>query len=90
MKRVLFNGKQEIAKYASTHGFATAAGKFKPKFPNLNESTVGIWVKKYKVNLKEKQKQGQISDFTPKSFLIRTTLLLVYKFLKKKFSTKQT
>ena len=48
--------KQEIAKYTSKHGFAAAVRKFKPKFPNLNESTVRAWVKTYEENLKENAK----------------------------------
>ena len=52
--------KQEIAKYASTKGFAAVTRKFKP-----NENMMHPWVKKYQENLKEKSKQGQSSDFTP-------------------------
>ena len=51
-------GKQEIAQYTYAHGTATAFWKFKPKFPN---STVRPWFKKYKKNLKEKAKRGQIT-----------------------------
>ena len=38
--------KQEIAKYAPTHGFTAALRKIKEKFPNINESTVRPFVKK--------------------------------------------
>ena len=31
-------------------------GKFKKKFPTLTESTIRLWVKRYKENLKEKRK----------------------------------
>ena len=53
--------KQKIVNNTSTHGFAAAVRKFKLKFPNINESTVHLWVKKYEENLKEKAKQGQSS-----------------------------
>ena len=57
--------KQEIAKYAPTHGFAAALRKIKEKFPNINESTVSPFVKKCKENLKQWVKQGQNRDFKP-------------------------
>ena len=48
--------KQEIAKYALTHGNAAAVRKFRKSYPNLNESTVRPWVKRYRESLKEKEK----------------------------------
>ena len=48
--------KQEISKYPFTHRLAVAVRKIKLKFPNLNESTVRLWVKKYKQNLKRNAK----------------------------------
>ena len=59
LKRAVYDekDKQESVKYASTHGFAAAVRKIKPKFPNLNISTVNPWVKKSEENLKENAKQ---------------------------------
>lgn len=48
--------KQDIAKYAAQFGTTAAIRKFKHRFPNLNESTVRPWLKRYKENLKEKKK----------------------------------
>ena len=59
LKRAVYDekDKQEIVKYASTHGFAAAVRKIKLKFPNLNVSTVNPWVKKSEENLKQSAKQ---------------------------------
>ena len=64
-KHGVYDEKNKQGKYVSEHGFAVTARKLKPKFPNLNESTLRPWVKKHKEKLKEKAKQGQSTDFTP-------------------------
>ena len=48
--------KQDIGKYAAQCGTTAAIRKFKHRFPNLNESIVRPWLKKYRENLKEKKK----------------------------------
>lgn len=40
--------KQETAKYASTHEIVAAFKKFKPKFPNLNETLAQKVKEKFK------------------------------------------
>ena len=45
--------KQDVAKYAAQCGNTAAIRKFKQRFPNLNESTIQPWLKKYRENLKE-------------------------------------
>ena len=64
LKRAVYDNqdKQGIVGNTSTHAFAAAVRKFKPKFPNINESTACPWVKKYMENFKDKAKQGQSSD----------------------------
>ena len=64
-------GKQEMAKYAAVCGVTAAVRKFKQKFPNLNESTVRPWVKKYKTN------NGESSGFAPKIGQVRGRPLLL-------------
>ena len=50
--------KQDVAKYAAQCGTRAAIRKFKPKFPNLKESTVWRWLKKYgKIKKKEESKK---------------------------------
>ena len=44
------NYKQDVAKYAAQCGTTAAIRKFKHIFPNLNESTVRPWLKKYREN----------------------------------------
>ena len=48
--------KQEVAKYAAQCGTTAAIRKFKYRLPNIHESTVRTWYKKYMENLKEKKK----------------------------------
>ena len=40
--------KQDVAKYAAQYDTTAAIRKFKHRFPNLNESTVRPWLKKYR------------------------------------------
>ena len=78
-KRVVYeeNDKQEIGKYAAVCLVAAAIRKFKQKFPNLNESTVRPWVKKYKLILKAKKNNGESSGFAPKIGQVRSRPLLL-------------
>ena len=51
--------KQEIAKIASEHGHEAAVRKFKKNSLTLTESTIQLWIKRYKENLKEKRKANK-------------------------------
>ena len=44
--------KQDVPKYTAQCGTTAAIRKFNPRFPNLNESTVRPWLKKYREHLK--------------------------------------
>ena len=51
--------KQEIAIFASEHGYADAVRKFKKKFPTITEITIRPWIKRYKENLIEQRKANK-------------------------------
>ena len=78
-KRVVYEekDKQEIWKYAAVCGVTAAIRKLKQNFPNLNESTVRPWVKKYKEILKAKKNNGESSGFAPKIGQVRGRPLLL-------------
>ena len=86
--------KQEITKYAAVCGVTAAIRKFKQKFPNLNESTVLPWVKKYKEILKAKKNNGESSGFAPEVGQVRGRPLLLddelYLKLRMMFITRGT
>lgn len=48
-----------IGKYSNENGSAAATRKFQTHFPNLNESTVREFQKKYRAKLHEAAKQGK-------------------------------
>ena len=62
--------KAKVAKFASINGNSIAARKCtKHLRKNLNESTVRLWVKNYKLELERKQKAG---DLDPDVQVLRT------------------
>ena len=71
----------EIAKYAALHGPAAAVRKFKPKFPNLNESTTRTFRDQYQKALKCKK---SISPVKKLSISTRGRPLLLGKVIDEK------
>ena len=53
------NERFMIGKYSNENGSAAATRKFRTRFPNLNESTVRGFQKKYRAKLHEAAKQGK-------------------------------
>ena len=53
------NERFMIGKYSNENGSAAATRKFRKRFPNVNESTVRGFQKKYRAKLHEAAKQGK-------------------------------